>query len=76
MIIDINNLSLTAETYGTGNNIGQNNTGQLFSIWLKYEDQFVHTNGSWRIKYREAVIMGTPLIGNFTPRIIPPPPSA
>ncbi|EED18845.1 hypothetical protein TSTA_125590 [Talaromyces stipitatus ATCC 10500] len=79
-VLDENNANstayLTAETYGTGNNIGANNTGQLFTLWLKYEDQFVRTNGSWKIKNRNAVIMGTPLTGNFTPRVIPPPPSS
>lgn len=68
--------SLTASTYGKGNDIGANNTGALFTLWAKYEDQFVRTNGDWRIKYRKCVIMGTPLTGNLTVRPIPPPPSS
>ncbi|KAE8441259.1 hypothetical protein EG329_005560 [Mollisiaceae sp. DMI_Dod_QoI] len=50
----------TLEQFGTGNN-----TGQLFTVWGKWVDQLVYDNSTWKVKNRQVVAMGGPLIGNF-----------
>lgn len=50
----------TLQQFGTGNN-----TGQLFTVWGKWVDQLVYDNSTWKVKTRDVVAMGGPLIGNF-----------
>ncbi|KAL5331650.1 hypothetical protein ACEPPN_001185 [Leptodophora sp. 'Broadleaf-Isolate-01'] len=49
----------TLEQFGTGAK-----AGQLFTVWGKWEDQLVNDDG-WKVKNRQVVAMGGPLIGNF-----------
>ncbi|KAH7317597.1 SnoaL-like domain-containing protein [Rhexocercosporidium sp. MPI-PUGE-AT-0058] len=49
----------TLEQFGTGER-----AGQLFTVWGKWEDQLVN-DGGWKVKNRQVVAMGGPLIGSF-----------
>jgi hypothetical protein len=61
--LDLTVFSYTLEHFGAGNK-----TGQLFTVWGKWEDTLVfglEGCDSWRITNRQVVVMGVPLAGMF-----------
>ncbi|KUJ14366.1 uncharacterized protein LY89DRAFT_686845 [Mollisia scopiformis] len=65
-VSDISEKSANATSYYTLQQFGTgNNTGQLFTVWGKWVDELVYDNSTWKVKNRQVVAMGGPLIGNF-----------
>ncbi|EKD21559.1 hypothetical protein MBM_00672 [Drepanopeziza brunnea f. sp. 'multigermtubi' MB_m1] len=65
-LADIQKKSAKAITYYTFEQFGTGTkAGTLFTVWGKWVDELVNGNDGWKVKNRQVVAMGGPLIGSF-----------